>query len=316
MIAMLSDLPFFPERASTFGAGVDHLFFFLLAVTGFFAILVFVLVVYFAIRYRRRSAADRPTQIEGSLPLEILWSVIPLCLMMVMFFWGANLFFRQARAPREATDIYVVGKQWMWKLQHADGHREINELHIPAGRPIRLVMTSEDVIHSFYIPAFRLKQDLVPGRYTSEWFQATKPGRYRLFCAQYCGTNHSRMTGWVYVMEPPDYEKWLGGGATTESMPAAGEKLFQQFGCASCHESQATGRGPSLGGVFGKPVRLQGGATVVADEAYLRESILNPGAKIVSGYANIMPTFQGQIDEEGLLKIVAYIKSLENGKQP
>ena len=316
MIAMLANPGWFPKPASTFGAGVDQLFFFLLAVTGFFAVLVFVLVPYFAVKYRRRSASDRPTQIEGSLPLEILWTVIPLALMLVMFFWGADLFFRQARAPGGATDIYVVGKQWMWKLQHANGRREINELHIPAGRPIRLVMTSEDVIHSFYIPAFRLKQDLVPGRYTSQWFQATKPGQYRLFCAEYCGTDHSRMTGWVYVMEPPDYEKWLSGGATTESMPAAGEKLFQQLGCATCHTSQATDLGPSLEGVFGRPVRLQGGATIAADEAYLRESILNPGAKIVSGYENIMPTFQGQIDEEGLLKIVAYIKSLNSGKQP
>jgi len=264
---MLSGLPLFPERASTIGASVDQLYFFLLAVAGIFATLIFAAVFYFAIRYRRRPANLRPEQIPGSLVLELTWSLIPLGLMMVMFFWGASLYFRQARPPAGAAEIYVVGKQWMWKLQHPEGPREINELHVPVGRPIRLIMASEDVIHSFYIPAFRIKQDVVPGRYTSEWFQATKPGQYRLFCSQYCGANHSKMTGWVYVMQPADYENWLSGGATGESMPAAGERLFQRLGCSTCHRPDGAGRGPSLEGVFGKPAVLQGGAKAVADEA-------------------------------------------------
>ncbi len=309
-------LPLVPQRASTIARGVDYLFYFLTGVSGFFAALIFVLIFIFAIKYRRRPSNQRATQIEGSLPLEILWTAIPFAFMMVFFFWAASLYFEHARPPAGAMDIYVVGKQWMWKLQHPEGRREIDELHVPVGRPIRLVMTSEDVIHSFYIPAFRIKQDVLPGRYTTEWFQATKPGKYHLFCAQYCGTNHAEMGGWVYAMEPTDYENWLSGGTTAESMPAAGDKLFQQYGCSTCHRPDQTGRCPSLEGLFGQPVRLQGGATVIADEAYIRESILNPGAKIVLGYQNIMPTFQGQISEEGLLQIIAYVKSLKKGKQP
>jgi cytochrome c oxidase subunit II len=303
--------PLFPERASTIGVGVDHLYFFLLAVAGFFAILIFSLVFVFAIKYRQRSPSDRAQPIAGSLPLELIWTVIPLGLSMVMFVWGADLYFQHARAPRGATDIYVVGKQWMWKLQHPEGRREINELHVPVGRPVRLILASEDVIHSFYVPAFRIKQDAVPGRYTSEWFEATKPGKYHLFCAQYCGTNHSRMAGWVYVMEPVEYERWLSGGTGSETMAMAGGKLFENLGCANCHHADGSGRGPSLVGVFGKKALLTGGQAAVADEAYIRESILNPGAKVVAGYQPIMPTFQGQVSEEGLLQIIAYIKSLE-----
>ncbi len=313
---MVSSLPLFPERASTIGAEVDHLYFFLVAVTAVFAALIFASVFYLAIRYRRRPANVRAEQIPGSLTLELTWSLVPLGLMMVMFFWGADLYFRLARPPDGAAEIYVVAKQWMWKLQHPEGPREVNELHVPIGRPIRLIMASEDVIHSFYVPAFRIKQDVVPGRYTSEWFQATKAGRYRLFCSQYCGANHAQMTGWVHVMQPADYENWLSGGAPGESMPAAGERLFQRLGCGSCHRPDGTGRGPSLEGVLGKPVLLQGGAKVLADEAYIRESVLHPDAKIVAGYQAVMPTFQGQITEEGLLQIIAYIKSLKRGAQP
>lgn len=308
---MLPDLPLFPERASTLGAGVDHLYFFLIAVAGFFATLIFVLVFVFAVKYRRRSPSDRARPIPGSLPLELAWSIIPLGLEMVMFFWGASLYFQHARAPAAAEDIYVVGKQWMWKLQHTDGRREINELHVPVGRPFRLILASEDVIHSFYVPAFRIKQDAVPGRYTSEWFQATRPGKYHLFCAEYCGTNHSLMTGWVYVMEPAAYENWLSGGASGESMAVTGGKLFQSLGCISCHHPDGSGRGPSMVGLFGKKVLLEGGRSVVADEAYIRQCILNPNSQRVAGYEPIMPTFQGQISEEGLLQIITYIKSLK-----
>ncbi len=313
---MQAELPLFPVRASTIGASVDQLYFFLLAVAGVFATLIFAAIFYFAIRYRRRPANLRAQQIPGSLPLELIWTLVPLALMMVMFFWGAGLFFHQARPPAGAADIYVIGKQWMWKLQHPEGPREINELHVPLGRPIRLIMASEDVIHSFFIPAFRIKQDVVPGRYTSEWFQATTPGRYHLFCAQYCGTSHAQMNGWVYVMQPADFQAWLSGGATGESMPAAGQRLFERLACNTCHRPEGSGRGPSLEGVFNRPVLLQDGRKVLADEAYLRESILDPQAKIVAGYEAIMPTFQGQISEENLLQIIAYIKSLKRGTQP
>jgi cytochrome c oxidase subunit 2 len=230
---------------------------------------------------------------------------------MVMFFWGASLYFQHARPPAGSQDIYVVGKQWMWKLQHPEGRREINELHVPVGRSFRLILASEDVIHSFYVPAFRIKQDAVPGRYTTEWFEATTPGKYHMFCSQYCGTNHALMNGWVYVMEPVAYQRWLSGATGEESMPAAGEKLFQSLGCASCHHPDGGGRGPSMLGLFGKKVLLEGGRSVAADESYIRQCVLNPGSQRVAGYQPIMPTFQGQISEEGLLQIVAYIKSLK-----
>jgi cytochrome c oxidase subunit 2 len=211
-------------------------------------------------------------------------------------------------------NVYVVGKQWMWKTQHLEGQREINELHVPLGRPVRLTMTSEDVIHSFFMPAFRVKFDVLPGRYTTAWFNPTKPGKYHLFCAEYCGTLHSGMIGWIYVMEPAEYERWLAGGAGGESLASSGQKLFEYLACANCHRSDKPGRCPNLIGLFGTKVQLTTGQTVTADEAYIRESILNPSAKIVAGYQNIMPTFQGQVTEEDLLQLIEYVKSL--AKQP
>jgi cytochrome c oxidase subunit 2 len=234
--------------------------------------------------------------------------------MMIMFTWGASIFFEMSRPPDDAMNIYVVGKQWMWKTQHLEGQREINELHVPLGRPVRLTMTSEDVIHSFYMPAFRVKFDVLPGKYTTAWFNPTKPGKYHLFCAEYCGTLHSGMIGWINVMEPAEYERWLAGGTGGESLASSGQKLFEYLACANCHRTDKQGRCPNLTGVFGSKVQLTTGETVTADEAYVRESILNPGAKIVAGYQNIMPTFQGQVTEEDLLQLIEYIKSL--AKQP
>jgi cytochrome c oxidase subunit 2 len=306
---MLSRLGLFPEQAATSAQQVDALFFFLLGVATFFALLIATLLVYFAFRYRRRPGGERPKAIEGALGLELTWTLIPFGLSMIMFVWGAKVYVHLRYPPADATPIYVVGKQWMWKLQHLEGRREINELHVPVGRPIKLIMTSEDVIHSFYIPAFRIKQDVLPGRYTTTWFQATKAGRYHLFCAEYCGTEHAGMIGWVTVMEPAEYETWLSGGAK-KSLASAGEDLFQQLGCVTCHRADSGGRGPALTGVFGKKVSLQDGATVVADEGYLRESILDPQAKIVSGYKPVMPTFKGLVSEEQLLALITYIKTL------
>ncbi len=313
---MQSEFALFPEKASSLAARVDALYYFLISVSVFFASLIFVLVIYFAVKYRRRSAAEQPRPIEGDLRLELLWTIIPFGLAMIMFGWGANLYFSASRAPSDALNLYVVGKQWMWKIQHPEGRREINELHVPVGQAVKLTMTSEDVIHSFFIPAFRMKMDVVPGRYTTTWFEATKAGEYHLFCAEYCGTKHSQMIGRIVVMEPVQYEQWLKNGNGPASPPGeapevAGARLFQEQRCVTCHGGGIAGvkLGPSLAGLFGKSVQLQNGESVIADESYIRESILNPMAKLVAGYQPIMPTYQGQINEEGLLQLIAYIRS-------
>jgi cytochrome c oxidase subunit 2 len=305
-----STLPLLPEQASTIAGRVDALYFFLLALSGFFALLIASLVVWFAIRYRRRRDDEVGASIHGSLALELVWTAIPFTLAMFTFAWGASVYFAMARPPAGALDIYVVGKQWMWKFQHADGRREINELHVPVGRPVRLTMGSEDVIHSLFVPAFRVKADVVPGRTTSLWFEATKAGRYHLFCAEYCGTKHSGMIGWVVAMSPVEFQAWLDGGAGGESLAARGERLFRDLACITCHQAGAEARGPVLDGLFGRPVELADGRMVLADENYLRESIVNPPAKLVAGYQALMPTFQGLVSEEGLLELLAYIKSL------
>jgi cytochrome c oxidase subunit 2 len=307
---MRETLPLFPERASTMAASVDALYTFLIVVSVFFSLLIALSIIFFAIRYRRRSETERPALVSGGMTLEIVWTVIPFLLTMVMFGWGASVFFELNRPPDDAMNIYVVGKQWMWKVQHLGGQREINELHIPIGRSVKLTMTSQDVIHDFFVPAFRTKADVLPGRYTNLWFKPTKPGKYHLFCAEYCGTEHSGMIGWVYVMEPAAYELWLSGGAGEGTLASNGEKLFQSLACANCHRPDLTGRGPNLVGVFGRPVQLAGGGTVIADENYVRESILNPAAKVVAGYQPVMPTFQGLVTEDELLQLIEYIKSL------
>ncbi|RMF65913.1 MAG: cytochrome c oxidase subunit II [Calditrichaeota bacterium] len=300
----------FPRQASTLAHQVDWLYFYLIGVSIFFALLIFFLIYIFAVRYRRRSEDEIPREIPGLMKLELTWSIIPLILAMVAFGWGATLYFDTYSPPKNALEMYIVGKQWMWHIQHPTGQREINEMHIPLGEPIKLTMATEDVIHSFYIPAFRVKKDVVPGRYTTMWFKATKAGEYHLFCAEYCGTKHSQMIGKVVVMDPAKYQDWLSGGEANEPLEVLGEKKFQQFACHTCHTDKPGARGPSLVGVYGKPVRLQNGRTVIADEAYLRESILNPNAKIAAGYRPVMPTFKGQITEVDILQITAYLKSL------
>jgi cytochrome c oxidase subunit 2 len=308
---MWQNLPLLPEQASTMAPRVDALFIFVLAVAVFFAGLIFVSIVYLAVKYRRRADAAAPKLIAGSLALELLWTVIPLGLTMVMFVWGALLFVEIQNPPADALEVIAVGKQWMWKMQHPDGHQEINELHVPIGRRIKLTMTSEDVIHSFFVPAFRIKMDVLPGRYTTTWFEATRPGRYRLFCAEFCGTQHSGMIGSVTVLELSEYESWLSGRAAGTSAAKMGESLFQRLGCASCHRPDGAVPAPSLVGLIGSKVALEGGRTVVADEGYIRESILDPRAKIVAGYQPVMPTYRGLISEDGILQIIAYLKSAE-----
>jgi cytochrome c oxidase subunit 2 len=306
---MWSGTPLFPEAASTMAPRVDALYFFLVGLAVFFSLLIAGLITYYALKFRRRSPRAIGAQSHGNLALEIAWTAIPLLITMVIFVWGASLFFAMSRPPDEALDIYVVGKQWMWKFQHLDGQREINELHVPAGRAVRLIATSEDVIHDWFVPAFRVKADVIPGRYVNIWFQPTTPGRYHLFCAEYCGTKHSGMTGEVVVMKPRDYETWLSGGETGGTLASAGERLFVDLACNTCHRPDSQGRGPVLDGLIGRTVTLQSGESIVADEAYVRESILNPSAKITSGYQPIMPTFQGLVTEEQVLQIIEYLKS-------
>jgi cytochrome c oxidase subunit 2 len=305
---MFNNFPLWPDRASTAAANVDALFIFLLIVSGLMTLLIFVALTYFAARYRHRRGVPAE-QIEGSIPLELTWSIIPFFVFMVIFAWGAVVYFKGRTPPRDSTEVYVVAKQWMWKLEHAEGQREINELHVPVGRDVKLIMTSQDVIHSFFVPAFRMKQDVLPGRYTVAWFRATKPGTYHLFCAEYCGTQHSGMIGSIVVQEPAQYEAWMSGG-TSGPLSASGEKIFAELGCVTCHRTDTQGRGPNLQGVFGKPVLLADGRTVTADENYIRESILDPGAKVVNGFKPVMPTFQGLVSEEQLNALVAYVKSL------
>jgi cytochrome c oxidase subunit 2 len=307
---MFTNFPFFPQQASEQAATIDALYFFLVAVCGLFAALIAVLVVVFAIKFHRRHDDEIGEAIHGSLALELLWTVIPLGITMVMFAWGAQVFFHMTRPPRNAMEIYVVGKQWMWKAQHMDGAREINELHVPIGRPVKLIMGSEDVIHSFFIPDFRVKADVVPGRLNTMWFTATTPGKYHIFCTQYCGTKHSGMIGWVTAMSPADYQAWLSGGSSGGSMVDHGARLFVDLACNTCHLDTGQGRGPVLKGLYGKQVLLNGGQTTTFDDAYIRESILNPNAAVVSGFQPIMPTFQGLVTEEQLLQLIAYVKSL------
>jgi len=314
---MLEKLGLLPPAAATHAARVDALYLFLIGVSGFFALLIGLLIIVFAIRFRRRSEHEIPSPIEGSLVLELTWTIIPFCLTMVIFFWSARVFVSLRTPPRNAIEMFVVGKQWMWKVQHLEGRREINELHVPTGQPIKLTLTSEDVIHSFYVPAFRIKQDAVPGRYTDEWFEATRPGTYHLFCAEFCGTWHSRMIGSIVVMEPADYQAWLSGGTGATgaaegaaSVAASGEALFTSLGCATCHRGESGALGPALGGIVGTKVRLQSGESVEVDDGYLRESILNPQAKIIAGFQPVMPTFKGQVSEEDLLQLITYIKTL------
>ena len=306
----MPDFPLFPQRASTLAGEVDFLTLAWLAVSAFFTLLIAGLILYFFVRFRRRSPDERGIPEHASWPLEITWSVIPLAIALGMFVWGARVFFALSRPPADAVEYWVNAKQWMWKVQHPSGMREINALHVPVGVPIKLTMTSEDVIHSFFLPAFRVKQDVLPGRYTTVWFEATRPGRYHLFCAEYCGAEHSKMGGSVYVLHPDEYEAWLGGGPPSKPPAELGAELFVARACNTCHVPGGSGRGPDVAGLYGSEVRLASGRTVVADDTYLRESLLNPAAQMVAGYQPLMPTYQGQLSEEQLTQLLAYIKSL------
>lgn len=304
-----------PPSASAFADRVDALFVAMTALTGGVAFIITVLLIVFSIRYRKASTTPRPhapgaARRRISHRVELAWTITPFLLFMVAFVWAAVLYHEHEIAPADALPVFIVAKQWMWKLEHPDGQREIDELHVPRGIPVRLTMISEDVIHSFFLPALRIKQDVLPGRYTSLWFNATKTGEFWLTCAEYCGTDHARMGGRIIVMEPADYQRWLANQGAPETMAAEGRRLFERFGCSGCHARNAAVHAPDLAGVYGRSVPLEGGGFVVADDRYLRDSILLPRKEIVAGYEPLMPSFAGRISEEELLDVVAYLKSL------
>jgi len=313
-----SQLPIYPEQASNFAPHVDALMLFITGVCVFFAAAITVAIVVFFFKYHRKAPNAVGTVTHEDSRLEAVWMIVPLILAMAMFGWGAVIYVDYRHTPQDTLDVYVIAKQWMWKIQQPNGLKEINELHVPVGRNIRLIMASEDVIHDFFVPAFRVKMDVIPGQhYNTMWFRPTKPGRYHFFCSQYCGTNHALMGGWVTVMEPSDYAAWLSGSSGGNANAAvAGEKLFAEKACITCHVANGTGRAPSLNGLYGAQVLLADGSTVTADEAYIRESILQPNAKIVARYPPSMPAFQGQLTEEQILALTAYIKSLQSQPVP
>jgi cytochrome c oxidase subunit II len=307
----------FPIAASEIAPKIDLLFWFITAVSAFFTILIVILIAVFISKYRKSKIGPRGDDLTDAQArrLEVTWTLIPLFLGLVMFFWSAALYQDLFTPPPNSSDVWVVGKQWMWKIQHPNGAREINELHVPTGRPVRLIMTSQDVIHSFFVPAFRTKMDVLPNRFTLSWFTPTKPGKYHLFCTEYCGTKHSKMIGSVYVMKPQDYERWLAGGAGSGTLIERGAQQFTRLGCVTCHMSGPTQKGPSLNGLMNSNVKLAGGRTIKADETYIRESIIDPNAKTVEGYQpGIMPTFKNQVTEEQVIELIAYIKSLGASK--
>ncbi len=316
MNAIFADVPLFPERASTTAYQVDALFFFLCAVCGGMAVLVAALLLYFSFKYRRRGEDDRTPRITGNHRLEWFWTIAPLFVFVVMFVWGAKIYTSVSEPPPDAMEIFVIGKQWMWKFQYPGGERAIENLYVPVDQPIKLTLASEDVIHDFFVPAFRTKIDVIPGRYVQIWFRPTKVGEYHLFCSQYCGTNHSQMIGKVFVVERDDFRKYLDGRKATGSLADQGWQLFLKFQCNTCHSSNAEARAPVLEGLANKMVTLNNGKKVRADDGYLRESILNPEEKVVQGWQPIMPTYKGQANEEDIIKLLAYIKSLKPGQTP
>jgi cytochrome c oxidase subunit 2 len=311
LVKWLNASALFPREASTIAPYADALYFFLLLITVVGLSVVGALIFGFAIRYRKEKHPVA-TQVEGSTLLEATWTIIPLALFLICFVWGALLYFRIYNPPTNSMNIYVVGKQWMWKAEHQGGQHEINALHVPIGRPIQLTMISQDVFHSFSVPDFRIKREVIPGRYSTVWFQATTPGSYHIFCTQYCGTNHSQMIGEVTAMLPEDYQKWLQSSTSGMSLAQNGERLFASMGCNACHSGTAAARGPNLARVYGSKLQLANGSEVLVNDAYLRDAILNPSEHITAGYAPIMPTYQGQVSEDGLIDLVEYIKGLNS----
>ena len=295
--------------ASSIAGDTDALFLAMLLLCGTVAFVLLVLVIVFSVRYRRGSSVERGKPVRRLTWLEVTWTLVPLGLFVVIYAWAAHEFMQLYRPPPQALPVDVVAKQWMWKLQHRNGRREINELHVPLGQPVRLVMTSQDVIHSFFVPAFRLKQDVLPGRYTTLSFTATRLGEFHLFCAEYCGSQHSQMTGRIVVMQPAEFSRWAAAGPHQPGLAQYGFALFRQLGCSGCHDARSTVHAPLLDGIAGRTVHLQDGRTLVADDTYLRDSILEPHKDVVAGFAPVMPSFAGQVSEEDIQALIAYLHS-------
>lgn len=319
--AQISSFRIFPEAASTVAPHVDAIMWVLFGTSGFVFLGVSFTILYFVVRYHHTRMAVRTLTKRQRHMMEYSWTLIPLLLFLTVYTWAAYQYFEEHEPPPDSEEIFVVAKRWMWKFQHANGIRELNELHIPVGRPIKLVMASQDVIHSFFVPEFRIKQDVVPGRYDYTWFQAISKGHFHLLCTQFCGVAHSDMVGEIIAMDPADYAHWVqsqllpGAGRSPVTLASQGRQLFTRYGCASCHDTD--GRvAPDLHGLFMSRVGLENGQTAVADESYLRESILNPSARIVMGYPDIMPSYQGQASEEDVMALIAYIKSLKSPGRP
>jgi cytochrome c oxidase subunit II len=300
----------FPIAASTEAAKVDTLFYILLALAGFITLLVFGLVLLFAIRYRRGSKASRADMPNFlSREMEIGWTLATLFLFLFVFWWAGSADLSALVPPKGAIDVHVLAKQWMWKVEHSNGAREINELHVPINQPVRLLMQSQDVIHSFFVPAFRMKQDVVPGRDNQTWFQATKLGTFHLLCAEYCGTDHSVMRGRIVVMRPEEYAAWLTSQPEGDDLAHEGAALFVSRGCSGCHAGSSNVHAPKLAGIYGRSVQLSDGRTIVADDAYIRDSILQPKRDIVAGYEPIMPSYAGILDDGEVQSLIAYIRA-------
>ena len=312
MHPLLAKVIFFPESASTIAPMVDAIFWGLLGISTVMTLGLFVVITFFLIRYREKSDVDRTRSRLSPTYLEVTWTGIPILIFIGLFVWGAVVFARASKPPPDALPIYVVGLQWYWDVQHENGRHEIGDLHVPVGQPVQLIMTSADVIHDYYVPEMRIQRNAMPGKYSVQWFTATKPGKYRIFCNEYCGTKHGEMGGFVYAMAPDEYEDWLGaqGGTGQATLSETGAKLYRQFGCSGCHGANSSVHAPSLAGIYGHPVPLEDGSFVTADEQYLRDSILKPDSQIVAGYKPIMPSYQGQISEQNVIALVAYIKAL------
>jgi cytochrome c oxidase subunit 2 len=310
---MLFNFPLAPPSASNFAPEHDAIFYTLLGLSIFFTVIVGFAVIFLALRYRQGSKYDRSRPIYEDLRLELTWTIIPLIMALFMFFFSARLFIKMRTPPADAQEIYVVGKQWMWHVQHENGVRENNTIHVPVGKPIKLTMISQDVLHALYIPAFRVQMHVVPGRYTQLWFIPTKVGEFHLFCAMYCGTQHAEMGGKVVAMEPKDYAQWLANGVNVVppmTMAQAGKRIYDRINCGNCHGPADTLRAPSLLGLFGKNRSFADGETLQADESYIRESILRPYNHLTQGYGRTMPAYEGQVSEQEVLDLIAYIKSM------
>ena len=308
------NVPFFPPEASSLAPETDHLYFFLLGLSLFVMVFVFVPLTFFLFKYRRGRRANRAALNLPTNRIEITWTVIPTLISLGIFGAGASVYFKEEVPPQHYLDVNVIGKQWMWKIQHPEGNSEINELHVPVNQAIKLTLGSEDVIHSFFIPAFRLKQDVVPGRFATEWFQPTRTGTYRFYCSEYCGMDHAKMEGFVYVMPPDEYKQWLEQAPPRNTLAQSGEKLYRILGCSGCHDGQTLVHAPPMEGLYGALVPLGDGTTVRADEKYLRESILQPASHTVAGYQPVMPAYQGRVSEEQLMELIAYIKSVAHSE--